>query len=104
MFIYVVPTLTKVFKDLNVELPKTTKLVITLSDFLSENTTLAFLILIAFIIFITFLFKSKKTKIFIDFIILRLPIIGVIAKEVNSARTARTLSSLLSSGVDMTKA
>ncbi|OGI88120.1 hypothetical protein A2995_00065 [Candidatus Nomurabacteria bacterium RIFCSPLOWO2_01_FULL_33_24] len=104
MFIYVVPTLTKVFKDLNVELPKTTKLVITLSDFLSENTTLAFLILIAFIIFITFLFKSKKTKIFIDFIILRLPMIGVIAKEVNSARTARTLSSLLSSGVDMTKA
>ena len=34
----------------------------------------------------------------------RLPVIGVMAKETNSARTARTLSSLLNSGVDVIQA
>ncbi|PJE74149.1 MAG: hypothetical protein COV01_02585, partial [Candidatus Taylorbacteria bacterium CG10_big_fil_rev_8_21_14_0_10_41_48] len=43
--------------------------------------------------------KRAKDKFFI-----KIPIIGVIVKEVNSARTARTLSSLLSSGVDVVTA
>jgi type IV pilus assembly protein PilC len=34
----------------------------------------------------------------------RLPVIGTLAKETNSARTARTLSSLLNSGVDVIQA
>jgi type IV pilus assembly protein PilC len=39
-----------------------------------------------------------------DTIVLRLPVIGTIVKEVNAARTARTLASLLASGVEMTRA
>ena len=40
----------------------------------------------------------------IDFVILRLPVIGNITKELNTARTARTISSLLLSGVSITRA
>ena len=41
---------------------------------------------------------------YIDFIFLNLPIIGNLAKELNTARTARTISSLLLSGVSITRA
>ena len=40
----------------------------------------------------------------IDTVSLRLPVIGPLVKESNSARTARTLSSLLSSGVSFLSA
>ena len=36
-----------------------------------------------------------------DYFLLHLPIVGLIVKQINSARTTRTLSSLISSGVDI---
>jgi type IV pilus assembly protein PilC len=45
--------------------------------------------------------KSKPGKIATSWFIPKLPVIGNLAKEMNSARTARTLSSLLNSGVDV---
>ena len=41
---------------------------------------------------------------YIDFLTIRLPIIGGLTKELNTARTARTMSSLLLSGVSITRA
>ena len=39
-----------------------------------------------------------------DFAVLRLPVVGTLARELNTARTARTMSSLLSSGVSIIRA
>lgn len=104
MMIYVVPTLTKTFKDMGTELPASTKVIIWLSDFLSEHL-LVFVFMVIFLIGIFIvLFRLKTTRKYFDYIILRLPMIGTLIKETNSARTARTLSSLLSSGVDMSRA
>lgn len=104
MMIYVVPTLTKTFKELGTSLPPTTKLVITISDFMAKSPLLVFLILgaIAFSIFMAF--KVKKIKRKIDWLAPRLPAIGTIIKETYTARTARTLSSLIFAGVDITRA
>jgi len=104
MMIYVVPTLTKTFKDLGGELPSSTKFVIALSDLISHHTIL-FLGIVGAVVGSFILFaKLKATQRYFDFIVLRLPVVGTIAKEVNTARTARTISSLLSSGVDMSRA
>jgi type IV pilus assembly protein PilC len=43
-------------------------------------------------------------KKYTDFIIIRLPIVGNMSKELNTARTTRTMSSLLLSGVSITRA
>ena len=101
MLIYMVPTLTATFKGLGVELPMSTQIIIAMSDFMVANTLLTIGIILVLIFGVMSLLKSVFGQRLMDTISLRLPVIGEIVKEVNSARTARTLSSLLSSGVDV---
>jgi type IV pilus assembly protein PilC len=101
MLVYMVPTLTATFEGLGVDLPASTRLVITLSDFLRGNFLLTFLGLVALVVGTIASSKSKKGKRILDTVVLRLPIIGGVVKEINAARTARTMASLLSSGVDI---
>lgn len=104
LMIYMVPTLTETFKGLNINLPLPTRVIIALSDFLIANIlpVLAFLILLIFGVFAWL--KTQKGKNTMDYVVLHLPMIKNMAKEVNAARTARTLSSLISSGVDIVSA
>jgi type IV pilus assembly protein PilC len=104
MLIYVVPTLTETFKDLGGELPASTQFVIFISDALSEHLFLMMLGLGIVIVGFFYARKLEKGKRVIDFSILHMPVISKIAKESNAARTTRTLSSLLSSGIDLIEA
>lgn len=103
MFIYVIPTLTKTFKELGVELPQSTKFVIWLSDSISGHPILVFGVLIGIVAAGWAATKFERTNRMIDFLVLHLPIIKTITKEMNAARTTRTLSSLLASGVDISR-
>ncbi len=97
----VVPKLTKAFKDVKAELPKSTKFIIWLSDTLSSHLIL-FVGAVALIIFgLIVTAKSAKGRKMFDWLSTRLPIIGRIVVESNSAKTARTLSSLVASGVNL---
>lgn len=104
MLMFVVPTLTKTFSDVGAKLPASTRFVIWLSDAVSHNIILVILFIVGFAGLLYFLGKIEKTKIMLDYIVLRIPVVGNLIKETNSARTARTLSSLLSSGVNMSRA
>lgn len=103
MFAFVVPTLSKTFTELNVPLPASTKFIITLGNFFSEHLLLSFVLIIGSLTGIMFLFRAKFMTKYVDYIVIRLPVIGNIAKELNTARTARTISSLLLSGVSLTR-
>lgn len=101
MMIYVMPQITGVFKGAGKELPLTTKILIGVSDFMVQYTVFVFLGIFALIGgFLSFV-RSKIGKITTSWLFVRLPIIGIMVKEANAARTARTLSSLLASGVDV---
>jgi len=99
MLIYVVPTLTQTFEELGVELPLSTQIIITTSNFLTSNTLLLLGFVAVLLAFAAAFAHTNRGKRIFDFIVLHLPLISPIAKEANAARTARTLSSLLSSGV-----
>jgi type IV pilus assembly protein PilC len=101
MMIYVIPTLTKTFRELNAELPTSTRLIMGVSDLLANHALLVLLGMIGAVIGFMGLLRTSLGRMVFEWILLRLPVIGPMAKETNAARTARTLSSLLSSGVDV---
>lgn len=101
MMINVVPTLAQTFAEMDAELPASTQAIITVSNFLVQYTVVA---IAGVILFFGAIVAALKTEIggrVKDFLFLHIPLIKGIVKEVNAARTARTLSSLLSSGVDV---
>lgn len=101
MMIYVVPTITATFTSMNVDLPATTQILITTSTLLSEHSIFVFSGFFLFVLSMYMGLRTTRGKRLLDYVVTHLPVIGVIAKELNAARTARTLSSLLSSGVDV---
>ncbi len=101
MFIFVVPKLTETFSEFKVELPLSTRIVIGISDALQNNFLIVLIAAIIAGLGLRYYIKSLSGKKVFHRLFLKIPIIGGIVQEVNSARLARTLSSLLTSGVDV---
>lgn len=101
MMVYMVPTLTETFKGLGIKLPLSTRIIIAMSDAMKNYFVLMIAGVVALAGGVYYGLKTEKGKRLSDLVALRTPIIGEIVKQVNSARTARTLSSLISSGVDI---
>lgn len=99
MMIYVMPSITGTFKKMEVELPSTTTALIAASDFLVAHTVLTLGLLIGGIVGFLYFLRTRPGKYLFHFLIIKLPVIGPMVKETNSARTARTLASLLTAGV-----
>lgn len=104
MMIFVVPTLSNTFKELGVELPAATRAIISISDFMAGNMALTLGILAGLVGGLIFFLRSKSGGKVMLALALRLPVIGELVRETMSARVARALSSLLSSGVEMLSA
>ena len=101
MMIYVVPTLTSVFEELDTELPAATRFVIALSNaFVNHGLLMALgaFLVIAGLVYFRRTPLGKRTM---DTIMIKMPLVSPLAKKFNAARTARTLSSLLSAGVQV---
>lgn len=104
MMIYVVPTLTATFTSMNIQLPTATRIIIGLSNFFSNHGFIALAGFIGIVVGIMGIAKTRIGRQSLHYIYIHLPVIGTLVKQTNSAYTARTLSSLLSSGVDVINA
>ena len=101
MMVVVVPSLASTFNDMGAALPPSTRAVIGLSNFLVQYTAVAIGIVVGLVGGIYAAVRTQIGQRGIDFVLLHLPGISPMVKEVNAARTARTMASLLSSGVDV---
>ncbi len=104
MLVYVVPTMTKTFTSLGVELPLATRIIVGISDFMVAHVLLVLSALIALVVGGIAFVRSRVGAGMVLFSALHLPVIGEIVRETYSARAARTLSSLLASGVPVLQA
>ena len=103
MMIFLVPQLTALFNDLEVELPLSTRIVIGASNFLQAHTFSFIGALLLIVVAGWRTLKTVKGKRFFTKIFMRTRVVASIIKNFNSALTMRTLSSLISSGVGLTE-
>jgi len=99
MAIFVLPKLTSTFKEFGGELPLTTRLVVSASDFMSSHAVLVILGLVVLIVAIVAFFRTPPGKRAFAWGILHMPIIAPIAQKINLARFSRIMSSLMGSGI-----
>jgi type IV pilus assembly protein PilC len=104
MLMFVVPTLAATFEQLGAALPLSTQIILDMSAFVTGNLIVVIVGLLVLVVGGTFFFRSKAGTTTLLFVSLHLPIVGDLVRETFSARAARTLSSLLTSGVDMLQA
>jgi len=104
MMITVVPQLSSVFKELDIELPIATQLIINFSNFLSQKWYIFFPAVVVFIFGFLRVIKTKSGKKVVDKIIINIPVISPIVKKANSAAMVRNLSSLIAAGVPILRA
>lgn len=101
---FVVPKIVKQFENSKAELPMLTQVLIAISDFLRHWGWLLILIAIA----VGYLFKrwlrDPSAKRRFHAILLRVPILGRVVRGSNTARFARTFSTLTSSAVPVLEA
>lgn len=101
MLTYILPKITGVFKEMEVELPPTTRAIMSASDFLIAHYFLVFGGGLLMIVAVNLFAKTDAGRAFFGRLYLHLPIVGNIVIKVNCARFARIHSSLLKSGVSV---
>lgn len=99
MLTYVLPQITGVFKDMDVELPASTQFIINASDLFREHSVLVMIFFVAMAIGLRMGLKTAVGKKALSFVVLKLPAINNIVIKTNCARFSRIYSSLLKSGV-----
>lgn len=104
LMIKVIPNITSMFKQQGKTLPWNTRLLIWTSDVLGQWWWAITIGLIGAIILFMRWARSKEGRRVWDAFALRLPVVGELVRTVNVSRFARTLGTMLQSGVPMLRA
>ena len=99
LLIKVVPTFAEIFSDLGGALPAPTQILVNASDALKESYLKILGYIIGTIIGIKLIFKIELVSAVKDRVVLKLPLFGSLTRKVGVARFARTLGTLITSGV-----
>jgi type IV pilus assembly protein PilC len=100
---FILPQFEELFSEME-SLPMVTELLLAISDFLVSRWYLALFMVFVIGILLRIILKIYRVRRTVDFIKVRMPVIGKLNKVIYTARFARTLSSLYSSGMPIVAA
>ncbi len=101
--IFIMPKVLKIFSSFDFSLPLPTRILIWITNVMTNQWYFVLGGLVVFIVVIKLISKIKAVREGWHSFSLRIPVFGKILIKANLARIARTLNSLLQSGVPMTK-
>lgn len=100
---FTLPPLLQLYGEFEAELPWPTRVLMNSSEFFLQYRLYLLLGLIALILGGFIYFRSKTGKRVLAHVLLKMPVIGQVNTHGNSARFSRTLSTLLSAGLQLTE-
>ena len=98
---FVMPTFIGLFEESGAELPKVTRVVIGLSEFMQNNILFIIMFIVAIVFSYKIWVKTKQGKYIIESLKLRLPVLGPTNSMIIVSRFTRTLATVLSSGITL---
>jgi general secretion pathway protein F len=101
---FVVPKITAVFADMHQALPWPTVALMTVSDFFADYWLAVLGLVIGGSLLVRRSIQTERGRTAADRVILRLPLIGDVARMVSISRLAGTLATMLASGVQLLEA
>lgn len=105
LMIYVMPQILLVLKEAGVEdLPFTTKLLITTTNFVNEFLYVIIIVVVFLVWFLTSHLKTEEGRELLDRVKIKIPILKDVTKGIYIARISDTLSTLMKSGVQILEA
>jgi len=102
--VFVLPKVTRLFISFDTQLPLTTRMLLAFSNLVTTQPIALSGIILAIFIFIGFFTRSKLLQPIWHRVLLKTPVAGRISRYFNIALFARTLKSLLTSGVPINEA
>jgi len=104
LMIFVVPKVVAQFESYGSELPLLTRIVVGASDFLAGYGLVLFVVLAAIVAGFMVLMKQDAFRFKVHSILLKTPLIGKLIRAVNTARFARSVSTLVHGGSPLLEA
>jgi type IV pilus assembly protein PilC len=104
MMTFVIPKLTQILKDANVELPITTRMLIATAGFFESYWMLIIVLMIGAAIGMRLSLKTPGGRLFFDTLLIRIPVFGALFGRIYVVRFCRSLATLLKGGVDLVSA
>ncbi|MCP4524144.1 MAG: type II secretion system F family protein, partial [Candidatus Gracilibacteria bacterium] len=101
VLVYVIPAITPMFTDAEVELPFATQALVATSDFVKNQYILLILFLASFYVMYIGYKSTKSGREQLDHMILQLPLIGKVYKNYILSNISSSLASLIGSGVSV---
>jgi general secretion pathway protein F len=101
LFTVVVPRITRIFEHAKVQLPLQTRILMFASGAVKDYWWLMIIVAIAAVFFFRRWKESEKGRAQWDSLILKIPVFGGVMRMIAVSRFARTLGTLLSSGVSL---
>jgi len=99
---FIFPKLMPIFTSLHVDLPLTTRMLIAAADYLAKwGITTVLVLALGVVAFFAVRNKSERMRYRTDRALLRVPIMGALARAYNLANFSRTLGLLLKSGLSL---
>jgi type IV pilus assembly protein PilC len=99
--VFVIPNFTSMFADMDMDLPVATKIMIAASDFIKTKWYVLIAVVVAIVVVINLFKKTSTGQYFFAKLAMKVPLIGNLTIKSSAARFARTLSTLMASGIQL---